>query len=381
MKKLYLCAAVVSAAVVFTTSPAMAADNSIKADLGKNSVTLTYTNTAIENTTDASKLMKNFSGMKESDNYATETLTVTSIKTTGSEPIEVLIKLSDNNPGANNDASVLDYYNFKITDASGEIVYDTAEEGKTDSGVTEKYISLGEFNKGFSKDTKTYNVSCKIDKDVKAAVKSADNLVIELATAPIEAPTQAPVVTDAPEENTVTAEVTEEPAPTEEATELGTEAPAETLTPDAPVKSTIKTVGKDIDAGRYIVSGNANIKITDKNGKLKSEEVVTDGTLSKDAKGVKQFIVNLNDGDIITITPLEGQEKAPVSFEKTNTTAAASTDKNKSKTNTAKTAAESKKSNPKTGDTGMAVGMIFGIMAVCGMGYGALEFLKRRSKG
>ena len=353
---------VMSVKVFAASSPSV----TVKSDSGNVSYTYTSgdTNEVVQS---ADKLFANISDVSPTKTE-TENIKITSMAK-GGDSVELSLRLELDDKSKSYPVSPLDYYSFLITDGGGNVVYDSAQAEKTDAAAKTKDIPLGTFNAYFTNDVKSYTVAYTADKTVYDAVSKADVKNIKLyvvsrvadkeqTPAPIVAeatPSAAPAATlkpkfDLGEETTETAAPTESPKPEE------TKAPEEQK---AEGKKVVKECGKDIDPGRYTVKGNGIVTITDSKGEQKLKKTVTDGKIEVE-DGVKQFVATLEKGDVITVVPLEGAEKASVSFEKTNTanTAAAST--------TNKKTAPASKANPKTGG-GTGMGLVaagFGISAL-----------------
>ncbi|MGN0182382.1 MAG: LPXTG cell wall anchor domain-containing protein [Candidatus Ornithomonoglobus sp.] len=383
MRKIYLCAAAAGVMSVVIASQVFAASNcSVTAKSNSKSVTLTYpSGSYTEFTQDADNLFKGFSSAS-ANAYTEDTLTVTSNSKAGIR-VDVLLRLTLDSV-TETEYSPLDYYSFIISDNNGDLVYSSAEDAVSEPSATIKEIYLGEFNSSFTSDTKTYNVQYKVSDAGKNLSKDdISGLGLELVAEPLQI-----TVEDSGNTVVAAAESTEAPtAPADIVQTAATEAPEKTepaATPE-PTESAEKTIvigqskdkdGNVITAGRYVMKGNALVSIKDKDGKLKATECIIDG-LADGVEGVSQLIVTLEDGDVITIKPIDGQTKAPISLEKTNVSSA--TEKPSGSKATEKPAVTaSSKSSPKTGDNGMALGMLGGIMAVAAAGFGGLGIIKRR---
>ncbi len=386
MKKIYLCAAAAGIMTAAIASQAFAAaDCAVTAKSDSKTVTLTYpSGSYTEFTQDAGNLFKGLSAAL-ADSYTEDTLIVTSSSKAGVS-VDVSLKLTLES-APETEHSPLDYYSFIISDNSGNIVYSSDKEEPSEASETVKYIFLGQFNTHFTSDSASYNVKYKISDEGKSLSKDdISGLTLELAAEPfrtaadnsgsssvtVPAPTQ-----EAPADVEQAAAAPADPSPTPQST-------AAAVTP-APTEKAEKTIvigqskdkdGNVITAGRYTIKGNAVVTIKDKDGKLKTEDIVIDGSV-KGVEGVSQLIVTLDDGDVITITPIEGQTNAPISLEKTNVDPVKKAAAASSATEKPGSSASSK-SSPKTGDNGMALGMLGGLMAAAAIGFGALGIIKRR---
>lgn len=130
-----------------------------------------------------------------------------------------------------------------------------------------------------------------------------------------------------------------------------------------------KVCGKDIPAGRFSITGNGKLKISSATGSVKSESVVSETPVA--GKSVKTAVVLLEDGDVLSITPLDGEEKARLKFNKVTTATTTATA-------TPIKSTASPKTNPKTGDG--SVGIVIGVALLAVLAVGALEYMKRKSR-
>ncbi|MGN1115715.1 MAG: LPXTG cell wall anchor domain-containing protein [Candidatus Ornithomonoglobus sp.] len=385
MKKVYLCAAAAGVMTATIASQAFAASNcSVTAKSASKTITLTYpSGSYTEYTQDADNLFKGLSAAS-ANSYTEDTLTITSNSKAGIS-VDVALKLTiDSAPET--EYSPLDYYSFIISDNNGNIVYSSEEEEPSDVSDTVKYIYLGQFNSQFTSDTVSYDVQYKVSDAGKSLGKDdIAGLGLELAAEPLQitaensgsSATAAEAAQTAPAAEENAAEAPADASETPESAE-----PEETPAPTEKVEKTIiigESKDKDgnvITEGRYTMKGNAVVTIKDKDGKLKTEETVIDGSV-EGVEGVSQLIVTLDDGDVITITPIEGQTKAPISLEKTNISPVTKAEAASNATENPNVPASSK-SSPKTGDNGMALGMLGGLMAAAAAGFGCLGIAKRR---
>lgn len=153
---------------------------------------------------------------------------------------------------------------------------------------------------------------------------------------------------------------TEAPKAEEKPTDAPTASAVATATPANP-KEIKKVCGVDIPAGRYKVTGSGILKTMNSDGLMKSESVV-----SSNGNGI---IVLLEDGDILLMNPLDGQEKAKLKFEKASTDPSAVTAVEKS---------NNSKTNPKTGDSDAELKIFAAVAAFALAAFAALELLKKR---
>lgn len=399
MRKIYVStAAAVMAAAVSIVSVFAAVGSSITVKTDKSEVSYTYkAGDNNEAKADASKLFGNFRNASK-DDFSTESFTITS-KTQNGSNIEVALLVETKNVAE--DYSPLDYYSFVVTADNGDVLYDSAAESASDVTATSREIPFGKFNTHYTTDTKKFTVDYKINSDVAAKIDedTLAGVTVSVASHIVKA---EPAATDAPaaEEEEYTVEVAaSDPDEVVAAASTATVPPAAAVTP-SPAPEAIeangvkKVCGKDMTAGRYLVSGNGIVRIEGADGSLKSETTVTDGS-NNGVDGVGAFVASIVDGDVITASPLPGKDKPSVKFEKTNSpTSPASanvaasnsnTDKNAAKATTKATAAPTAKpkttaakSNPKTGEDSAEIAWICGLMAAMAAGVVALEIVKRK---
>lgn len=251
----------------------------------------------------------------------------------------------------------LNNYNVVITDAEGEIVYDSDKAAAAKLNDVYKELTLGEIETGAEK---TFTVTYKIiDPQIDVSM-----VTVELAAKTNVVPTPKPAATLKPKFDFDSLEKQDEFI-FDFADEFGGG------TTDSVNKSNeiTKVCGEDIPAGRFSVTGNGKLKISSAAGSVKSESVVSETPVA--GKSVKTAVVLLEDGDVLSITPIEGDEKARLKFNKVTTAATTAT-----ATPVKPTAAP--KTNPKTGDG--SVGIVVGVALIAVLAVGALEYMKRKSK-
>ncbi len=393
VNRIYFGAVVMAAAVGVSAVSVSAADASIMVQLDKETVEYTYTPGSEEYERSIKDLFNSFEDVTALDAVKKD-LTVTSISPQG-ESLVLSLRLSIAEADAALQYSPLDYYDFKITDTDDNVIYDSEEAESSDIADTHKDITLGVFNDGATEDTKEYVIEYGINEEAAAVIgdDSIEGLDIELVSAVSSQADDtaggvvqgtAPVATLKPKFELTATAAPQETAAVAESTP--TEAPlgaAPTEIPEAD-SAKVKTIicGEDIAPGRYTVTGNANVRITTKDGEIISETTVTDGS-DENVKGVKQFITSLEEGDIITITPISDEIKAAVNFEKTNSgsssdtknlTAASTTGRNTA----SPSATASSKTNPKTGDVSTTTAALASAMVISAAAAGCLEIVKRK---
>lgn len=359
MKKIYISAIAMTAAAVCTASSAFAALSSVTAQTEYASISYAYD--AGEDKVNKENASKLFDDFKKPDTPIK--LTVTSDSASG-DVMEVFLRLT---VGDGQDYTVLDNYDFKITDSSNTVIYDSDVSEKAKEGDTSKEISLAVINKIYTEETKDFTIVYKLDENAASSdaptVELASRIYKDKVVYDSAVPTAIPTAVPTAEPTPVPALNLSTPAP--EATEAPTaEAPQETEVPEK--KEKLIVCGTDIEPGRYIVSGNAKVTLLDESGNKVGEATVTDGK-TDGVEGVKRFAINLSKGDIVKLEPIADGVKASVDFQKTNTTAVSSDG----------TPAISSKSNPKTGDN-TTVNAMIALMAASALSAAGLEVFKRK---
>ncbi len=389
MKKIYFGAVLTAVAVSAGSIAAFAAESTVTVKVDSENLTYSYDAANGEYSESVSDL---FAAEEENtSDKITKEFSITS-NTEEKGGIEFSLRITADENAVNDGFSVSDYYLVKISDLDGNVIYDSTvdEAEKIDSGID---IALGVFNTQFTEDTKSYIIEYGINPDSGYTADMAEkygvdvSLVSDIYSAPAAETDQAvsaPAPTLKPKFELNASDATA--APVSEATTAPTAAPSAQPSESAEDQKVKKIVcGEDIEPGRYTVTGNANVKIETKNGELISETVVTDGT-DASIKGVKQFMTTLEDGDIITITPLSENIKAAVNFEKStgsdskNATAASSSSNKNNKTQSTAKPSTSSKTNPKTGDMGTTTTVLGSLMGVSAAAAGSLEVIKRKKK-
>ncbi len=251
---------------------------------------------------------------------------------------------------------VVDFFNFRITKAGGDVVYADSEASATED-YREIYIT----------DSKT-----PMEFMLEYTVAPGADRSLDIGSLKIKAVSKVEVLTPV---------ATEKPAPTEKP--VPTQKPKFDLNsldngrqeivfdiangtikgPETQEKSVTKTVGKDIPADRYAVKGNGKLTVTTANGMIKFESVITDSTGAA--------VVLLEDGDVIKITSANGGDSAKLSFSKAATDADVP----------AIVTGTPDKTNPKTDDDSMGVGMTVGIFVLIAGAIAGLEIIKRKKNG
>lgn len=389
MKKIYFGAVLTAVAVSAGSIVAVAAESTVTVKVDSENLTYSYDAANGKYSESVADLLA-----AEDDNISDKIVKEVSITSNTEEKggIEFSLRITADEDAVNDGFSVADYYFVKVSDLDGNVIYDSTvdEAEKNDSGID---IALGVFNTQFTEDTKSYIIEYGINPESGYTADLAEkygvdvSIVSDVYSTPAEDTNQdasATTPTLKPKFELNTSDNTT--AAVQEATPAPTAAPSAQPSESADEQKVKKIVcGEDIEPGRYTVTGNANVRIETKNGELISETVVTDGS-DASIKGVKQFMTTLEDGDIITITPLSENIKAAVNFEKStgsdskNATAASSSSNKNSKTPSTAKPSSSSKTNPKTGDVGTTTTVLGSVMGVSAAAAGSLEILKRKKK-
>lgn len=387
MKKILsaLIALTLTLCVSVTTFAASSSVSVKNNDSGSKPVTYTYApNKSGENVKSIKTLMTKLNDLPKKSSVV-QTLTITS-ESMDNTPVSFKLRLSLPEKAtatikpeviktpSPDEYSALEYYNIKITDASDNIIY-SYENEKSESGkTTYKDIPIGILNKTMEAENKIINITVSVNKDVKTSSveKYANKLDwsivsdtdFEVESTPTPVPTI--VVTATPEIILPNTTVIPTIAPTI--------APSITPTATSSVKEDKNGVvtlskgeylcGKDIDAGRYTMTGDGKVHVYTSEGVLKSTIALKNKKSS--ANGVEEYVINLLEGEKISVE--SDTEFEPYTAERA-TSKPTSTPKATSKTSTNSAKATSTpaatKSNPKTGDTAPILGIVcLGVAAV-----------------
>lgn len=374
MKKIYISTAAIFAAAAALVTQSFAATPSITVKSDKSDIVYTYTSSdgSTEALADASKLFDGFNDAAEE--YTSAVLTITS-ESDDSDNVEVALRLSTDKTDL--EYSVLDYYDFRITDENDKIIYDSDNTDPTAPDIAVKDISFGIFNTESGSETKKFLVEYKIDEMSSANI---DEETLEALKVSFVSQIMNSDNAEADYSVTITSEIPEIPQVVEAASDS---APSDDASEGGEGNSEAKVIdykaicGTDLSAGRYTVTGKGTLKIEGADGTEKSTTVIKDDTVP-DIEGVKKAIVTITDGDVITALPLEGDEKPSIRFEKldlaADTATAAPTAEPARETSTP----EPRKSNPRTGDENSTAGVLAGIMFTAGVAICVLEVIKRK---
>lgn len=353
---------IASAAMILSlTVSAFAANSTITVENGdadSKPVTYTYDSDKSEEVVKPIKpLMTELSNLSKRDKV-TQTITVKS-ESAGKRNVGVKLRLSIPRKTTQTltqaEKDSLACYNISISDSEGEIVY-SEDNGEYKDGNRD--IPLGTFNKLSDTDSKTFDITVAVNKELdKASVKNAaaqlDWSIVSDVFIPAEevTPTPTATVTAAPAATSATAVV-------ENKNGVMTLSAGEYL------------CGKDIPAGRYVMSGSGKVRVYSADGTLKST-VALKGK-GENANGVEEYIVNLIDGEKIatdttitlqphtsTATPTPKPSKSPSAARATATPKSAAS-----------------KTNPKTGGAApIALVSAVGLMSIAAVVF--IEIKKR----
>lgn len=376
----------------------------------------------------------NFFKDSSANKEASDTITIKSTAAVN-EPVELSLRIetkeSYKDDYAKSGVRPADYYDLVVTAVGGavdgDVIYDDTMSGGTDKDGT-KEIPLGTFNKSFTEETKKYKVSATVNSAAASVLKKSDanNYEVYLVSkkgsidatpiptygtkssaAPsstasatqsvvkiVPTPTVAPSPTRVPSKSSSSGQVSNGSSNGTTSTVIITTPPTNPPTAKPTPVTRVKKCDEDLKAGTYKVTGRGKVTITDSNGNIISENNVRPSSDAGSIDGVEEFRVTLKKGDTVTATAFDGDSKPDIKFEyiTTATTApkkAATTTTTKTTakattrpTSTPKTTATAKpsKTNPKTGDSSLAIGAVVSIMLLAGVSVGGMEVYKRKKK-
>lgn len=366
MKKINAIAVGILATFLIQTLTVSAASIAVKSENASSS----YTYSVEEET--AFDVEKLFSGLNtvSTETGAKDTFVITN-NTDDKNKVEVVLRLQLESTSDKWTYSPLDYYSFVISDENGNEIYNSLNAKLSAATDKNKDIVLGTFNEQNETDTKTYTIEYKLSKEGANTLTADDISGLSFTIA-------ANKVDEQPD---MTAEPTPQPKfelPVNDEPKDEQPAVTETAAPEKSEKdNVVETVkekkfvcGKDITPGRYVVKGNGVVKVESKLGENENEVVLNDGTVPN-VEGKASAVITLSEGDVVTLLPLEGQEKASVSVEKTNS----GSGQNSVSVRENATAAPIK-TNPKTGENSTAIFAAVMIAAVAGIA--VIEIVKRK---
>lgn len=421
MKKLFSAAAAVLMTICMSVSAMAATSNvSVKNNSGTNPVTYTYeTGKSGETVKSIKRLMSKLSALPAQDSVV-QAITVTS-RSADKTPVEFKLRLSLPEKTASNvkpsvvktpsptEISSLDYYNIKVTDTKGNVLYSEEEETE-DGGEQTEYrdIPLGVMNSDKSSENKIFNIIVSVNKDlnknsIAAAAKTLDWSIVSSAYEEKEtqAPASAspsPAVTHKTEEpgtssiavfpsapavsSSPSAAVTVSPTETEEEPSKGV---SEDKSGNVTLSKGEYLCGKDIEPGRYTMTGEGKVHVYTSEGVLKTT-IALKNKNDKSANGVDEYVINLREGEKIAVesdtkfTPYTASKSTP---KPTSTAKASSTKKPSSNSSNTKSSpsptSAARKNNPKTGDSAPLIGIT--ALAVLAAGaFTVIEIKKRKQQ-
>lgn len=369
------------------TAGAFAATSSVSVKNDNKSmkpVTYTYAENSGQTVKSIKTLMTALSDLSK-QKTVTQKLTITS---ESEHSTEILLRLeltevSDVKPEpasatpSPDEYNALNYYNIKIIGEDEKVIYNSASVKDDDEGEKKLYkdIPLGVFNNSDASDSRTYDIDISINKalNTKSVAQNVQRLDWCIVSEPVaEEATPAPTAD-------VTAAPTSVPAP---ATHEPTAAPAEKTTePSKGVKTDKNGVvtlskgeylcGKDIEDGRYTMTGDGKVDVYTSEGVLKTTIVLKDKN-DKSSNGVNEYIINLLDGEKISV---ESDTKFTPYSAKATSKPSATTKPTASAT---KAPGSSNKTNPKTGDR-MPLAALGAVCLLAAGAFVLIEIKKRNS--
>lgn len=365
------------------TAGAFAATSSVSVKNNNTSmkpVTYTYSENSGQTVKSVKTLMTALSDLSKKTTV-TQKLTITS---ESENPTEMSLRLelpekTDVKPEpaaatpSPDEYNALEYYHIKITDADNNVIYDSASVKDDDKSEKKLYkdIPLGVFNNDNVSDSRTYDVAVSINKDIntKSVAQNAQRLDWCVVSEPI-----AEEATPAPTVAVTSAPVSETTVPTAAPTEKPAD-PSDGVKTD---KNGVVTLskgeylcGKDIEDGRYTMTGDGRVDVYTSEGVLKTTIVLKDKN-DKSSNGVNEYIINLLDGEKIKV---ESDTKfTPYSTKATSKPTATT----KPTVSATKAPSGTNKTNPKTGDR-MPLAALGAVCLLAAGAFVILEIKKRNS--
>lgn len=391
MKKI-LRAALIAVMTLCASVSAMAASSSSVSvknnDAGSQPVTYTYeAGKTGETAKSITALMTKLSELQKQDSVV-QTLTVTS-KSADETPVEFKIRISlPSNTSSSvkpeavktpspDEYSALDYYNILITDTKGNVIYSYEEEEDKENEEQLKYkdIPLGVLNMTGNSENRIFNITLSVNKELnKSSVsKNASKLDWSIVSSPCEKETPAPSPTAPAPEATPSSSVTVTEAPKPQMTSE----PSSSVNEDKNGVITLSKgeylCGKDIDEGRYTMTGNGKVHVYTSEGVLKAT-IALKSKDDKSSNGVDEYVINLSEGEKINV---EDETKfTPYSASRT-TSSPKATSSAKPKSSPSPKPSSSGKNNPKTGDSAPIIAVTALAIAAAGA-FTYIEIKKRK---
>lgn len=336
-------------------------------------------------------------------------------------PEEVVKNKTD---GGLNPEDALDYYNIIVTDEDGDVIYD--DNNADYEPATEINIPLGMFNTKNGSDVRNYKITISEDptvnsREYKLAADKADWLIVnsvsgasedegakstasplpKVTLSPISSqrpkatPSSYPADVSTPAPNTPDVKETDipasnhTPAPAEQ-TAAPTQAPMPypTAQPKPIVKSAsgvitvgagTYTIGGDIPAGKYTLTGSGIVEQRSSAGVLRTRIALT-----SDGSGITSYDMELKVGDTVTtadsvtFTPYTAA-KPTATPRPTTTPRPTATPRAARATTAPKATSAPSKTNPKTGDSAPLIPVAAAACAAIAV-IAVIEVKKRKMK-
>ncbi len=331
-------------------------------------ITYTYESDQVKSSSASIKtLMTKLDGLQKQDSIV-QTLTITS-ENADSSPVSLTLRLalpnieSDVKPEPANQYSDKDYlsinyYNIRITDSQGNVVYSYEDEpSEKESGMEYKDIPLGEMNQESMFESKIFNITISVNKSLK------DDSVAESAKK-LDWIIMSETVDNADEMNQSEIAASEN---ADNKSSFSKEKNGDIILPEGEY-----LCGKDIEPGRYTMTGSGKVHVYAEDGALKSTVALKNNN-DDEAKGVSEYIINLNEGERV-------ETDSEIKFSPYSTAKVTSKPKRTDTPKTTSSASKSetnKKSNPKTGDV-VSIGVISVIALAALSVFAVIEIKKRR---
>lgn len=334
-------------------------------------ITYSYESGKIKSSSASVKtLMTNLDGLSKQDSVV-QTLTITS-ENTDNLPVNFTLRLAlANNESqqvkpepekkySEEDYLSLDYYNIKITDANGSVIYSFEDENEENKEREFKDFDLGIMNRESAVESKIFNITVSVNKELnKDSIANSAKKLDWRIISELQSENEEIVSND-------------ESMP---AQENNNSSLAKDKNGTMVLSSGEYFCGEDIEPGRYTMTGTGKVHVYADDGALKAT-VALKNKDDESAKGVSEYTINLNDGECLVVD--EEIKMAPFSGAKStskpqNSSSAKSASSNKESNSNAKTTA---KTNPKTGDK-VSIGVI-SCITIAAIGAFVLIELKKR---
>lgn len=334
-------------------------------------ITYSYESGKIKSSSASVKtLMTNLDGLSKQDSVV-QTLTITS-ENTDNLPVNFTLRLAlANNESqqvkpepekkySEEDYLSLDYYNIKITDANGSVIYSFEGENEENKEREFKDFDLGIMNRESAVESKIFNITVSVNKELnKDSIANSAKKLDWRIISEVQSENEEIVSND-------------ESMP---AQENNNSSLAKDKNGTMVLSSGEYFCGEDIEPGRYTMTGTGKVHVYADDGALKAT-VALKNKDDESAKGVSEYTINLNDGECLVVD--EEIKMAPFSGAKStskpqNSSSAKSASSNKESNSNAKTTA---KTNPKTGDK-VSIGVI-SCITIAAIGAFVLIELKKR---